>query len=109
MTHEGLEQQLFVDNRTASLNLERVKRYNHAQESWCSVSLQKMHFMVKLYFGHQLGATFVLHHYIQQPTLDHEASQNSSKWEKLLLCMLANSPAKVDPREPTNPFLQKEN
>lgn len=51
-----------------------------------------------LYYGDQLGAMFVLHHYIQQPTLDLEASQASRKWEMLLLCMLANSPAKVDPK-----------
>lgn len=53
--------------------------------------------MVEIYCGDQLGATFLLHHYIQQPALDCEASQVSSKWEKLLLCMLVNSPAKVGP------------
>lgn len=31
--------------------------------------------MVELYYGDQLGAKFILHHYIQQPTPDHEASQ----------------------------------
>lgn len=54
--------------------------------------------MVELYYEDQLQATFVLHHYIQQPSLDHEASQASSKWEIFLLCMLADSPAKVDPK-----------
>lgn len=52
--------------------------------------------MVELYYGAQLGAMFLLHHYIQQLTLVHEASQVSSKLEKLPLCMLVNSLGKVD-------------
>lgn len=52
--------------------------------------------MVELYYGDQLGAMVLLHHYVQQLTLVHEASQVSSKLEILQLCMLVNSLGKVD-------------